>query len=276
MGVAEHRHAQADRGRHVPAVARADHPFGMAGQRQTLFDRAPEGAHAEHLQRHPQLQRAERTGRLDTQIAVVGQPVRIGVVVLHVGGHGAEGLREPVAVPHQQGRTLDRLEQPFVAVDHHRIGPLDAGQLTPPLLAQQGSTTVGRVHMQPQAMAVGQIGQLGQRIDGAGVGRAGADGQAEGLQPRRQIGLDQLRQGRRVHAKGGIVGHQTQAVPRQAQHLQGRADAGVRLLARVDDRPAPHAAQPDAARHAQAGQIGARPTGLEQTAGPIRQAGQVA
>jgi hypothetical protein len=67
-----------------------------------------------------------------------------------------------------------------VRIERHRVGALKAGQHCFPRGGQRGEAPVGRVDVQPEPFGGTDIGQAGQRIDGAGVGRAGAGAQGEG------------------------------------------------------------------------------------------------
>ena len=57
-------------------------------------------------------------------------------------------------------------------VDDERVGPLDAVQQRARARRQQGRAAVGAVHVQPQAAGGADLGDAGEIVEGAGVGRS--------------------------------------------------------------------------------------------------------
>ena len=102
----------------------------------------------------------------------------------------SERAFQPGTVADQHAAAFHRLVQPFMRIERHRVGAIQAGQHRLSLGGQRGEAAVGRVDVQPQPFGGADIGELGEGIDGAGVGRSGAGAQGEGDAARAAVSPD--------------------------------------------------------------------------------------
>ena len=86
-------------------------------------------------------------------------------VARHLGVCAACSFR--VAV--DDGRAVERREQPLVRIDRDRVGGLDAAKQRPGPFGEQCGAAVGGVDVQPQAVRVTHLGDTGEVVDGTGV-----------------------------------------------------------------------------------------------------------
>ena len=142
----------------LPAGTRAEHRLGVLGQGDPVGDRVAERGEPEHLDRQPQLQRADAARELDAAVAEVDLAAEGVAQVLAVQ---REGPLEQARLADQDGAGLVGLEQPLVRVDRQRIGALYPGQRLPARLAQRGGGSVGAVDVEPQSLCRAQVRQPG-------------------------------------------------------------------------------------------------------------------
>ena len=92
------------------------------------------------------------------------------------------GVAEGRGVADQDGAGADRLEEGLVVVHGDRVGALDAVEQAPAGGGGEQSAAVRGVHVHPGAELLAQLGDLGQRVDGAEVGGAGGGDDGHGHQ----------------------------------------------------------------------------------------------
>ncbi|MEP6666204.1 MAG: hypothetical protein ABJA81_07145 [Nocardioidaceae bacterium] len=98
---------------------------------------------------------------------VLGE-VRLAVVgagVLQVRRVDLEGLLQQVPLTHQNGAALERLVEPLVRVEGHRVREVQPGQRCAPALGECGERAVRAVDVQPDAALVADTCKLGQVVD---------------------------------------------------------------------------------------------------------------
>ena len=151
--------------------------------------------------------------------------------VAQVGAVERERALEQPGLADEDGADLVRLEEPLVRVEHERVGALDAGEEI--RLDEPGGRAVRAVDVEPQVLAVAQVGEIVERIDGAGAGRAGRADDAERRQPDLAVDVQ------RGVDRGGLepvvgVGAQDAQVGRvEAEHAPRLQDRAVRVLGDV-------------------------------------------
>ena len=249
----------AERGRrhHGEAGPVPDQGLGVLGQLEVALDAGPERGQAERLHGDPHLQGAEAPGQLQSPVGEVDLVRALDGVAVQVVGVDGERPLQPGPVADQHAAALHRLVQPLVRVERHRVGTLEAGQRCFPLGGQRGEAAVGRVDVQPQPFGRADVGQAGQRVDGAGVGRSGAGAQGEGDAARAAVGPDG--RGHRVRRQAPpAVGRQHPHLLRPQSHRpRGPGQRRVGLVRHVHHgagrRPAGRLA-----RDEQRGQVGGR------------------
>jgi hypothetical protein len=227
-----------------------------------------QGAQAFAPQRHqaePELEAAEGPRALEGVVVEV-HAIRLRVEALaQVAGVGSKAAPERPAIAHEQAAQAERLEQPLVRVDGHGVGALDAAQQAAVAPGEQQRAAVGGVDVVVGARAAREAPERSQRIDHAGVGRAGGRDHRHRPQPASAAGLE--RGGERVRrelvARVGRNAHQRALA--ESQHVQRPLDREVRLLRGVDaqePRGGPQPARPRAvpqravARHLHGDQVG--------------------
>ena len=99
------------------------------------------------------------------------------------------------AVAHQDARRVIGHVQPFVEIKGERVRAFDAVEAGAEFFAQHQERAERAVHMQPDALGGAHIGNLRQRIDGAGVDRAGGGDDGEGQFACGLVGADGVAQG---------------------------------------------------------------------------------
>jgi hypothetical protein len=105
----------------------ADQGLGEPGQLQIALDGGAERGQSEGLHGHPDLVRPEPPGQLQAPVGKVDLAVTAGVVVVEVIGVDGERALQAGTLADQHAAALHRLEEPFVRVQGHRVGTLDAG-----------------------------------------------------------------------------------------------------------------------------------------------------
>jgi hypothetical protein len=100
-------------------------------------------------------------------------------------------------------------EEALVGIEDDRMGPLDPLKDAPAVLGQQEEAAVRRVDMEPAVLAESDVGDGVERIDRAGVRRAGGGENQPGLQARGAIGGDRRSQSLGPHAEALVRGDVT-------------------------------------------------------------------
>ena len=119
------------------------------------------------LQRQPELERAEAPRQLH-RLLEKGEPLhRFVAEHAHIVAAVREGRAGHCRIPIEQAAAVDRLVQPFVRIERQRIGLLQPAKLFGH--RQRSESAIGAVDVQPQVLALGDVSDLGQRIDGAGA-----------------------------------------------------------------------------------------------------------
>ena len=102
--------------------------FGVGSQFHVANDGIAERGQAESLHGHPDLQRVKAPGQLQPPLAQVDLAGRVGFGAVEIVRVDSKGAGETVTVADQDAAALERLEQPLVRVEGHRVGAFDAGQ----------------------------------------------------------------------------------------------------------------------------------------------------
>ena len=137
------------------------------------------------LERQPDLERARAARELEPAVG------EVDLVVLHHGvlevvGRDLERAAQQAPVADQQAAAPERLVEPLVRVERDRVGQLDAAQRLAAALGDRREPAVGGVDVEPHAALAADGGQLGQRVDRAGVRGAGAADDEQRLAPGRR------------------------------------------------------------------------------------------
>jgi hypothetical protein len=98
----------------------------------------------------------------------------VGFGAVEIVGVNSEGAGETTAVADQDAAALERLKQPLVRVEGHRVGALDAGQQRAAFRRQRGETAISGIDVQPEPLGGAHVRQPGQGVDGARARRPGA------------------------------------------------------------------------------------------------------
>ena len=157
---------------------------GVAGQVELLVEGVGERLCAVELEGEPDAQAPEGAGELGGVLGVVGQ-AHVGEV-LEVLGARRVGVFEDRTVPHDQTAAAVGQEHPLVGVEGDGVGSLDALESLVAALGELEEAAVGGVDVEPEVVLLGEVGQVVQGVDGAGVGGAGAGDDEE----RGRVALD--------------------------------------------------------------------------------------
>ena len=183
-------------------VARLDVALRRQCEVERAVDRGAERIEAEVPNRGPYLERAGHPAELQAAVREVHLAGGDHRVLQIVGSH-LERAAQTHAIAHEYGTALERLVQPFVRIERHRVGVLDAGQHRTPAFGERGETAVRGVNVHPHPVLRADVGDRRKRVDAAGVGRPGGGRHEDGAAPLRDIRLD--RTDERVGAHGVIV-----------------------------------------------------------------------
>ena len=171
--VAEADDVEADGREALEVLAGVDRGGERLGLAAVLEHRAAERGRAVLAPGEPHLEGAEAAGEVRP---VVGEPGRAGgdaaVEAREVGRLGGEGraVRRAVADQHAAGVVGD--VRPLVEVEGDRVGALDPREARAELRAHHGERPEGPVDVEPQALALRDLRDRGEVVDGAGVDRA--------------------------------------------------------------------------------------------------------
>ncbi|MCY1442462.1 hypothetical protein D9M71_588300 [compost metagenome] len=93
-------------------------------------------------------------------------------------------------VAHVVDRAIEGHTQPFVRVDHHRIGQLDAVPHPAALGQDHRRAGHGRINVQPQPIGLGDFAHRAQRVESSGRRGAGGGNHGAGLVAGSQVLFD--------------------------------------------------------------------------------------
>ncbi len=176
---------------------------GMLCQVETRVERLPEGCHAVEMQRQPDGEAAGRPGQLGPERGYVPY-AHVAVVVPQVGAAPLMGIDQRGLVPRDEGTNAEGDRQPLVRVEGDGVCPLDPGESRPTAIGQLEKTAVRPVDVHPQPLIGGEVGDLGQRVDCAGVSRAGRGDHQERVSSLLPVRLHQLLQVGEAHPQLGV------------------------------------------------------------------------
>ena len=155
-----------------------------------------------------------------------------------------EGTQEILAALHEQPTDVVGLEEPLVGIDRERVGSLEGGQLVRLPRGQPGGCAVRRVDMEPQALALGEVGERGDIVDRSRVRGAGDGADGERCEPGRAILGDRRRDGPRAKTVVILGRNDPKGAVREAEEVDRTLDREVGLVGSVD----PRAFEPRSAR----------------------------
>ena len=145
-----------------PHAGRRDPRLGELGVGDPPLDGLPERGQAEHLERHPELERAKAARQLNAEVGEVHLPFLVlrPVDVAQVVGPRAEDLRQEPPVAHEHASDLEGLEEPLVRIERERVRALDPRQREPAPVAEESAAAVGGVGMEPEPLGRAELREL--------------------------------------------------------------------------------------------------------------------
>ena len=231
--------------------------LGQHGEVHRRVDRGAERCSPEQRDRHPDLERARRAAELHAEVGEVDL-LLVGLRVGEVVGHDRERAPQAHALADEQGAALERLVEPLVRIEGDGVGQLDPLQPAAPALGQRREAAVGAVDVAPRAARAGDLGELGQRVDRAGVGRAGAERDEQRPPPGGEVGVHRARQQVGAHAVLRVDGQHAHLVGVEAERARRAGQRRVRLVGDVEDEVVAHRAGQRLARARERGHVRAR------------------
>ena len=151
-------------------------------------------------------------------------------------------------------------------IERHRIGALDAGEDLAAARGKHEEAAVGAVDVEPQALARGEVGERRQRVDGAGVHRAGGGDQHERLQPAGTVLADRRLDHLRRQPEARVAWQRPHVLGRQPGQHRRLLQRVVHLVGAVDGAAQEIRRQLLAPRHDERREVGQRPAGGEEAA----------
>ena len=221
---------EADRGHELEFRLRLDPALEEPGQADMLPDESLQALDAVRTDDEPELQRPEPPPELDAPVPIIFD-IRIDAG-LEVFGMDLERSKERPRVLDEIGRAVEIGQHPFVGIEDERIHEFRAVQHPAHLGQEGGRPGVSGVHVEPDAVAAGDLADRPQRIDRRG--RCRPDRRHDAGRPKTP-GL--------VFADGrlelfgddgefGVRGNEAEVFPPIAGDLDPFLDARVRFLAR--------------------------------------------
>ena len=147
-----------------------------------------------------------------------------------------ERALEEAPVADEQPADVERLEEPLVRIDRQGVGAFERGHASREPLGEPGSAGIGGVDVQPEALALGEVGKVGDRVDRAGVRRAGGTDDRERDAARGPVGRDRLRDRSGLEPEPLVGRDAHERVGREARDRQRPRDREVRLVRDVHPR----------------------------------------
>ncbi len=225
---------QLHRRQQLPLRRRADLPGQPLGIVQVTPQPCLQRLYPLAAQHEPQLQRAEPAAQRDTPVTQV-----LDLAIhrrLQVAGVGAHDPDQVLRVAHVVDRAIEGHAQPFVRVDHQRIGQLDAVPHPAAFRQDHRRAGHGRVHVQPQAMGLGDLADRPQRVEGRGGGSAGGRDHGAGLVAGGQVLLDRRLQCFRAQGMAFVGRDQADVVAAETGQQCGLVHRAVGMGADIDDQ----------------------------------------
>ena len=173
---------------------------------------------------------------------------------------------EGLAIAHQETARSIREEQALVGIERHRVGAIDPGERGAAAIGEREEAAVGRVDVEPEPLARGDVGEGRQIVDRAGAGGARARHEQERREARGAIAKDGGLDRRGDHAEAIVGGDLHHPLHREAGDERRLAHRVVRLLRGVDHAAQEIGRQPIAPRGDHGAEVGERAAGGEQAA----------
>ena len=145
---AEANDAEVRRQEQLDVVAVLDVALRCQCEVERAVDRGAERIETEVSDRGPYLERAGHPAELQAEVREVHLAGGDHRVLQIVGGH-LERAAQTHAIAHQHRTALEWLVQPFVRIERHGVGMLDAGQGRTPAFGERGETAVRGVNVHP-------------------------------------------------------------------------------------------------------------------------------
>ncbi len=181
----------------------------LAGPRDDVSQRI----NAVNLQREPGLERAETTGKIGSEITGPRRSARQSpLLAAQVSGGGGESLAVQHAVAHQNEARVIRHLPPFVKVERQRIRALDSAQTGRQIGRQYSHCPEGAVHVKPHMLAVREIGQCVEVVDGPGIRASGGSDHQKRRKSGAAVRLDGLFEFGEVHPSARRGWNQTKRI----------------------------------------------------------------
>src|SRR5206468_1255592 len=118
-----------------------------------------------------------------------------------------ERVAQKLTVTHKDAAALDGNGQPLVWVQGYGVGVLEAAVARAAGWHRGGDGAVGAVDVEPESLGGAEVGELGQRIDGACAHGASTRRHTERPPARGPVGGDGGAQRQHIHAEPLVYGH---------------------------------------------------------------------
>ena len=128
------------------------------------------------------------------------------------------------------------MKNPLVRIEHQRVGTLDAGEPIPAAPREHERSPIGRIDVKPQLLFGCSRREIVERIDRAGIGRAGTAEQQPRAEPAGPVAANLVDESVRVHSKAGVafdVSHDAFTEPGNRQRFH---QAVMRVRRQVNNR----------------------------------------
>ena len=150
-----------------PFVAQ-DPSFRMLGEIEASVDGSANRPEAEVTDGEPDLDGAAHARELQSAVGHV-HLARGGLGIPQVVRVDLERPAQQVGVAHQHRPAIERLIEPLVRIESHRVRELDTRKLCAAALGQRCEPSVCPVDVKPQSLPLAYLRQPWQRIDDTGV-----------------------------------------------------------------------------------------------------------
>ena len=171
------------------------------------------------LPREPELERSEAARSLQRELVPV-QRLVFGLPDPVVLGLPVERAQQILAPLHQERADVIRLEEPLVRVDRQRIGAFEVGHARSVPLREPNGPAVGRVYVEPEALAFGQVREVTDQVDRAAI-RGARDGRdAERCEAGAPILGDRGGHRLRVKTEAVVRSDHPERLGREPEHIQ--------------------------------------------------------
>ncbi len=187
-------------------------------------------------QRHPHLQRPEPARHLRTAVEEVERLEFAALIFGEVTGRDRERLLEHRGVLDEHTTAFVGHAQPLVPIERHRVGPLDPCKRQPELGQHRPEGTNRPVDVEPELLALGDIGQRVEVVDRPHVDRTGMTDDRKGGHPLGAVVVDHLVEGGGVDGVVGIARDTADRMPAEAERVSGALERHVGLVVGHVDR----------------------------------------